>query len=78
MRMRTYIRGKNYMKVGIINMSNEDFFEELQKNRNFKILALLKESISNAKSEENCTTEENEMYSDMQNLIESIENNYYK
>lgn len=55
-------------------MNNDEFLKELQKSRIRKIYNLLKESIINAESEDKCTNEENDMYADMQNLIESIDN----
>lgn len=39
-----------------------------------KIKKELKEILDNAPSEELCSNEENDLYSNMQNLIESIEN----
>lgn len=38
------------------------------------LLLRLRNLLENAPKEEDCTDEENDMYADMENLIESIEN----
>lgn len=44
------------------------------KDRLGNLLWRLQDLIENAPAEEDCTDEENDMYADMENLIESIEN----
>lgn len=44
------------------------------KDRLGNLLWRLQDLIENAPAEEDCTDEENDMYADMENLIESIKN----
>lgn len=59
-------------------MGNDEVLKRLQMNRIEEIQGLLDMALANAEDEENCSKEENEMYADMKNLMESIRNYIYK
>lgn len=59
-------------------MGNDEVLKRLQMNRIEEIQRLLDMALANAEDEENCSKEENEMYADMKNLMESIRNYIYK
>lgn len=63
-----------YLKREVLELGNEEILEQLQNERFKKIYNLIDEALANAKSEDDCTDEENEVYADMQNLKESMRN----
>ena len=59
---------------GVDFMQEEKILEILQKDRIKTLYSLLRITLDNAKDEEKCSEEENELYANMKNLEECIYN----
>ena len=62
----------NNNNKGVDFMQEEKILEILQKDRIKTLYSLLRITLDNAKDEEKCSEEENELYANMKNLEESI------